>query len=62
MATTYSQETQKILQDFLETLAAQNKITPSFLADLQQMVADGTLGDTSCIVQEIEKLSGKPAQ
>jgi hypothetical protein len=62
MATTYSQETQKILQDFLETLAAQNKITPSFLADLQQMVADGTLDDASCIVQAIEKISGTPAQ
>jgi hypothetical protein len=62
MATTYSQETQKILRDFLETLVAQNKITPSFLADLQQMVADGTLGDASHIAQAIEKISGKPAQ
>jgi len=51
MSRQYSEETRKILDDFLETLGRSRRVNAAFLAELRRMVADGELGSTKRIQQ-----------
>ncbi len=56
MPTSYTEETQKILEEFLETLRASPEINRNLLADLRQMLADGKLASPARITRAIDHL------
>jgi len=49
MATTYSEETLKILTDFVQKLSRDIQVDTELLAEVQRMVRDGELGNRSRI-------------
>ena len=51
MSRQYSEETRKILEDFLETLGRNKRVDAEFLAELRRMVGGGELGDATRIQQ-----------
>jgi hypothetical protein len=52
----YSEETQRILKDFLETLGKDKSIDTDLLAELRQIMNDGKLGTRTRIQQAIANL------
>ena len=56
MLSPYTEETQRILEDFVETLSKSQKMDADFLNTLRQMLATGKLGDTSQIAKVVEAL------
>jgi monomeric isocitrate dehydrogenase len=59
MSQRYSEETQKILKDFLETLSKNRNIDADLLVELRQMTNDGNLGNRTRIQQSIAILEAK---
>jgi hypothetical protein len=59
VAQAYDEETQKILDDFLEKLGEDANIDAEFLAELREMVGSGTLDDPTCIRQSVANLKAK---
>ncbi len=59
MAQAYGEETQKILDDFLEKLGEDANIDAEFLAELRKMVSSGTLDDPTRIRQAVANLEAK---
>ena len=59
MTQRYSEETQRILKDFLETLGKDKSIDTNLLAELRQMMNDGKLGTRTRIQQAIANLEAK---
>jgi hypothetical protein len=59
VARAYDEETQKILDDFLEKLGEDANIDAEFLAELREMVGGGTLDDPTRIRQAVANLKAK---
>ena len=59
MSQRYSEETRKILKDFLETLSKNRNIDADLLVELRQMTNDGNLGNRTRIQQSIAILEAK---
>ena len=59
MAQPYSEQTQKILDDFLDALGQNEGIDSEFLEELRGMARSGTLDDRSRIQQAVADLEGR---
>ena len=59
MSHPYSEETHRILNDFLETLGRDERTDPDLLAELRRMMADGALESRARIRRTIAKLEAK---
>lgn len=59
MSQRYSEETQKVLNDFLEVLSAHDDIDPDFLAELHRLTTDGELDNRTQIRQAVAILEAK---
>jgi hypothetical protein len=59
MAQPYSEQTQKILDDFLDALGESVDIDSAFLAELREMAHSGTLDDRNRIQQAVTDLEGR---
>ncbi len=56
MSQSYSLETRKILEDFLQTLERQDNIDQNLLMKLRQLVATGTLGHEKAVAAALQSL------
>ena len=56
MTSGYTAETQKILDEFLETLGKHPKLNAGLLKEMRQMLADSALGSTTRIERAIDTL------
>lgn len=59
MTQRYSEEAQRILRDFLETLGKDKSIDADLLAELRRMMNGGKLGTRTRIQQAIDNLEAK---
>jgi hypothetical protein len=59
MTKPYSEQTQKILDDFLAALGEKEEMDSDLLANLHQMVQNGTLDNRGRIRQAVSSLEAK---
>lgn len=59
MSKSYSEETRRILSDFLDTLSKNPELDASFLHELRQMMDDGKLENRTRIREAVQNLEAR---